>query len=187
MRAKPTKVAEEAGTGLRATNDRGRVLAADDDVRIFFRTSDLAAMLGVKSATVRYWESRFPQLSPTRMPNGTYLYGREDRLLLFEIKRLIHDEGFTVAGARRRLESVRFPFVSTPTPESERSKGSKSGTPGGAKSSESSDSSPPNRSAEKISDESAPSEAAAILLDEIKKELRALRTLLSRPVGEVKS
>jgi DNA-binding transcriptional MerR regulator len=52
---------------------------------------------------LRYWESEFPMLEPVKSPSGHRMYRQEDVDLVFKIKRLLYDEGFTIAGARRHL------------------------------------------------------------------------------------
>ncbi len=72
--------------------------------RPYFRIGQVARLLGLEAYVLRYWESRFPQLRPTRAPSGHRIYRRRDLELLLRIKRLVYDQGFTLAGARRRLE-----------------------------------------------------------------------------------
>lgn len=74
--------------------------------RPYFRIGQAARLLGVQTHVLRYWESRFPQISPTRAPSGQRLYRRRDVRLLLQIKRLVHEEGYTLDGARRRLEEI---------------------------------------------------------------------------------
>ena len=50
-----------------------------------------------------FWETEFPMLDPEKGPNGRRLYREEDVQLILKIKRLLYDEGFTIAGARRHL------------------------------------------------------------------------------------
>jgi len=57
----------------------------------------------VKAFVLRYWETEFPMLEPEKGPNGRRLYREEDVQLILKIKRLLYDEGFTIAGARRHL------------------------------------------------------------------------------------
>ena len=52
---------------------------------------------------LRYWETEFPMLQPVKSPKGHRLYRREDVDTVLRIKRLLYDEGFTIAGARRHL------------------------------------------------------------------------------------
>ncbi len=52
---------------------------------------------------LRYWETEFPMLEPVKSPSGHRVYRQEDVDMVFKIKRLLYDEGFTIAGARRHL------------------------------------------------------------------------------------
>jgi DNA-binding transcriptional MerR regulator len=52
---------------------------------------------------LRYWETEFPTLEPVKSSSGHRMYRREDIETVFEIKRLLYEEGFTIAGARRHL------------------------------------------------------------------------------------
>jgi len=68
-----------------------------------FRIGEVSRMTGTKQFVLRYWESEFPMLQPVKSPKGHRLYRREDIDTVFVIKRLLYDEGFTIAGARRHL------------------------------------------------------------------------------------
>ena len=52
---------------------------------------------------MRYWETEVPMLQPIKSPSGHRLYRQDDVDLILKIKRLLYDEGFTIAGARRHL------------------------------------------------------------------------------------
>src|SRR5271157_497470 len=60
----------------------------------------------VKPFVLRYWETEFPMLQPVKSPRGHRLYRPEDVDLVLKIKRLLYDEGFTIAGARRHLREL---------------------------------------------------------------------------------
>jgi DNA-binding transcriptional MerR regulator len=63
----------------------------------------VARLADLKPFVLRYWESEFPMLQPLKSSGGRRLYRQEDVDLVFRIKRLLYDEGFTIAGARRHL------------------------------------------------------------------------------------
>ncbi|CAO0824516.1 MerR family transcriptional regulator [Desulfarculales bacterium] len=73
----------------------------------YFRIGEVAELLGVETYVLRYWESEFPQLRPVRAPSRQRLYCRADVETLLYIKRLLHDEGYTIAGAKRRLNEIK--------------------------------------------------------------------------------
>jgi DNA-binding transcriptional MerR regulator len=68
-----------------------------------FRIGEVSRLTATKTFVLRYWESEFPTLQPVKSPSGHRLYRREDIETVFEIKRLLYDEGFTIAGARKHL------------------------------------------------------------------------------------
>ena len=68
-----------------------------------FRIGEVSRLTATKTFVLRYWESEFPSLQPVKSPSGHRLYRREDIETVFEIKRLLYDEGFTIAGARKHL------------------------------------------------------------------------------------
>lgn len=72
--------------------------------RLYFKIGDVAKICDVETYVLRFWESQFPQLKPNKSGTGQRLYRRRDVELALEIKRLVHGEGFTLAGARQALE-----------------------------------------------------------------------------------
>ena len=68
-----------------------------------YRIGEVSRLTELKPFVLRYWESEFPMLEPVKSPNGHRMYRQEDVDLVFKIKRLLYDEGFTIAGARRHL------------------------------------------------------------------------------------
>lgn len=80
-------------------------LDAYPESRLFFRIGDVAEIVGVKPYVLRYWESEFSQVAPTKSSSGHRVYRREDVETLLLIKRLLHDERYSIEGARKRLKS----------------------------------------------------------------------------------
>ena len=72
--------------------------------RLYFKIGDVARICEVETYVLRFWESQFPQLKPNKSGTGQRLYRRRDVELALEIKRLVHAEGYTLAGARQTLE-----------------------------------------------------------------------------------
>ena len=72
--------------------------------RLYFKIGDVARLCGVEAYVLRFWESQFPQLKPNKSGTGQRLYRRRDVELALAIKRLVHAEGYTLAGARSVLE-----------------------------------------------------------------------------------
>jgi len=71
--------------------------------RLYFKIGDVARICCVKTYVLRFWETQFPQLSPNKSGTGQRLYRRRDVETALEIKRLVHEEGFTLLGARQAL------------------------------------------------------------------------------------
>ena len=71
--------------------------------RLYFRIGEVSEITGVPPYVLRYWESEFPALQPRKSGGGQRLYRRRDVVFVLEIKRLLYQERYTVAGARRRL------------------------------------------------------------------------------------
>jgi DNA-binding transcriptional MerR regulator len=71
--------------------------------RLYFKIGDVAELCGVETYVLRFWESQFPQLKPNKSGTGQRLYRRRDVEMALEIKRLVHAEGYTLAGARAVL------------------------------------------------------------------------------------
>jgi len=68
-----------------------------------FRIGEVSRLTSTKPFVLRFWETEFPMLQPVKSPKGHRLYRRQDIETVFVIKRLLYDEGFTIAGARRHL------------------------------------------------------------------------------------
>lgn len=71
--------------------------------RLYFRIGEVSTITGVPPYVLRYWESEFPALQPRKSGGGQRLYRKRDVAMILEIKRLLYQERYTVAGARRRL------------------------------------------------------------------------------------
>ena len=67
------------------------------------RIGEAARALGLEPYVLRFWEVEFPQLAPSRTEKGQRLYTQADMALLRAIQKLLHEEGLTIDGARRRL------------------------------------------------------------------------------------
>jgi DNA-binding transcriptional MerR regulator len=82
--------------------DNGQHESALPDKNLF-RIGEVSRLTATKQFVLRYWESEFPMLQPVKSPKGHRLYRRQDIETVIVIKRLLYDEGFTIAGARRHL------------------------------------------------------------------------------------
>ncbi|HEY6264972.1 MAG TPA: MerR family transcriptional regulator [Candidatus Acidoferrum sp.] len=68
-----------------------------------YNIGHVSRLAALKPFVLRYWETEFPMLQPLKSSGGRRLYRQEDVDMVFRIKRLLYDEGFTIAGARRHL------------------------------------------------------------------------------------
>jgi DNA-binding transcriptional MerR regulator len=87
---------------MEGIQDNGHSESAIPD-KSLFRIGEVSRVTSTKPFVLRYWETEFPMLQPVKSPKGHRLYRREDIDTVFTIKRLLYDEGFTIAGARRHL------------------------------------------------------------------------------------
>jgi len=72
--------------------------------RLYFKIGDVARICGLETYVLRFWESQFPQLKPNKSGTGQRLYRRREVEMVLEIKRLVHEEGYTLPGARQALD-----------------------------------------------------------------------------------
>ena len=68
-----------------------------------FKIGEVCEIVGVKPFVLRYWETEFAELSPTKGSGGQRTYTRHDVEVIQRIKQLLYEERFTVAGAKKRL------------------------------------------------------------------------------------
>ena len=73
----------------------------------YFKIGEVSEILDVEPYVLRYWESEFKILKPTRTRARQRLYHKKDLELLVEIKHLLYDEKFTIAGAKKRLQEMK--------------------------------------------------------------------------------
>ena len=93
--------------------------------RLYFKIGDVARICELETYVLRFWESQFPQLKPNKSGTGQRLYRRRDVELVLQIKRLVHDEGYTIVGARQAIEQGkrrREPQATLPLVSSEQGK-----------------------------------------------------------------
>jgi len=73
--------------------------------RKYFRIGEAAEIVGVEAHVLRYWESEFPMIRPERGISRQRLYRRRDVELFVRIRELVHEQGYTLAGARKLISS----------------------------------------------------------------------------------
>ncbi len=74
--------------------------------KLYFKIGEVAKIAEVPTHVLRYWESEFPGIRPKRANSKQRLYRKQDVELIVEIKSLLHERGFTIAGARKLIEST---------------------------------------------------------------------------------
>ena len=75
--------------------------------KIYFKIGEVSEIVGVEPYVLRYWETEFDLLRPSKAPSKHRLYKKRDVELLLEIKRLLYSEGVTIEGARRKLKETK--------------------------------------------------------------------------------
>ena len=85
--------------------------------KLFFGIGEVSGIVGVEPHVLRYWESEFPSLRPGRAGSKRRRYRRKDIELVLEIKKLLYDKRFTIAGAKKILARK----CHTPTPVKKKS------------------------------------------------------------------
>lgn len=75
-------------------------------VKLYYRIGEVAELVGVERHTLRYWESEFGSIRPQKSRRGQRIYSRRDVQKLLKVKDLLHNQGFTIAGARKRMREL---------------------------------------------------------------------------------
>lgn len=74
--------------------------------KLYLKIGEVASIVGVKPYVLRYWESQFSIVKPAKTKSKHRLYRRKDVEALLQIKRLLHDQRFTIEGARKRMKGL---------------------------------------------------------------------------------
>jgi DNA-binding transcriptional MerR regulator len=77
--------------------------------KLYFRIGEVAKLCKLPAYVLRFWESEFPQLKPVKSSTGQRMYRQRDVENVLHIKRLLYEEGFTIAGARQQLKAESKP------------------------------------------------------------------------------
>ena len=73
--------------------------------RLYYKIGEACKLLEIQPYVLRYWETEFPELSPNKSRSGQRVYSEDELALIRRIKELLYEEGFTIAGAKKRLEA----------------------------------------------------------------------------------
>lgn len=155
-----------AKNGLGYVKDMASAVHATQELpeKPLFRIGEVSRLTATKTFVLRYWESEFPTLQPVKSPSGHRLYRREDIDTVFEIKRLLYEQGFTIAGARKHLAE----------------QAEHNGGPASHHGEHSAAGAMVNEAPERPAKTTAASRADRKLLLDLHEELRAILTLLER-------
>ena len=74
--------------------------------KLYYSISEVCSMTGLKPHVLRYWETAFPMLSPTKSQSGNRVYKPEEIRLIKLISRLLYEERYTIDGARQKIEEM---------------------------------------------------------------------------------
>jgi DNA-binding transcriptional MerR regulator len=75
--------------------------------KLYFKIGEVSQITGMEPYVIRYWESEFRTIKPTRTQSNQRVYRRKDVENILEIKRLLYEEKLTIAGARRKLHDKK--------------------------------------------------------------------------------
>src|SRR3954453_2895817 len=78
-------------------------MPVDDEGRLY-KIGEVCKMAEVQPYVLRYWETEFPPLAPNKSGGGQRLYTRREIDIILRIKQLLYSEGFTIAGAKKKLD-----------------------------------------------------------------------------------
>ncbi len=132
--------------------------------KLFFKIGEVCEITDTQPYVLRYWESEFTALAPAKNSSGQRIYRRRDIETVVRIKQLLYEEGFTIAGAKKRLEAELS--GRTPTPQTE---AARSETPV-----------PSTVSASPTPNSAAGDDRERSVLLEVREQLREILTLLDR-------
>ena len=72
--------------------------------KMYFKISEVSKLTGLEPYILRYWETEFKMIKPMRTKTNQRLYRKKDLELIFRIKQMLYEEGFTISGTRKKLE-----------------------------------------------------------------------------------
>jgi DNA-binding transcriptional MerR regulator len=98
----PASPTAQAGRGGPAGNDQEPIAP-----RVYYSIGEVCDLTGLKPHVLRYWESQFEVMNPTKNRAGNRVYRPKDIDLVFLVRRLLYEEKYTIEGARQRLLEMR--------------------------------------------------------------------------------
>lgn len=97
---------KRGGPGVRRGGDSSgspRTIAQKE----YYSISEVCDLVGLKPHVLRYWESQFPVLNPSKNRSGNRVYQRKEIRLILLVQHLLYEEKYTIEGAKQRLEQLR--------------------------------------------------------------------------------
>lgn len=73
--------------------------------KLFYRIGEVSRLTGLEPSVLRYWETEFAQLKPEKGRSGQRVYKKEDIDRILQIKQMLYSEGYTIAGARKKMSN----------------------------------------------------------------------------------
>src|SRR5215467_1101594 len=73
--------------------------------RLYYKIGEACKALGIQPYVLRYWETEFPALAPSKSRSGQRVYSQKELEIIGRIKELLYEEGYTIAGAKKKLET----------------------------------------------------------------------------------
>lgn len=73
--------------------------------RLYYKIGEACKELGIQPYVLRYWETEFPALAPNKSRSGQRVYSEKELEIIRRIKQLLYEEGYTIAGAKKKLET----------------------------------------------------------------------------------
>jgi len=88
--------------------------------KLYYKIGEVAKFTGIKTHVLRYWETEFKAIRPNKSRSNQRLYRKQDVDLILHLKDLLYNQGFTIAGARKKLrekpaKGPEVPVVENPT------------------------------------------------------------------------
>ena len=85
--------------------------------KLYYKIGEVAKFTGVKTHVLRYWESEFKAIRPNKSRSNQRLYRKKDVELILHLKDLLYNQGFTIAGARKKLRQKPARKAADPAPK----------------------------------------------------------------------
>lgn len=83
-----------------------REISIPSEDRLYYRIGEVSRITGIKPHVLRYWESEFKMIKPHKGSSLQRLYRKKDLELILKIKKLLYEEGFTIAGAKKKIRDM---------------------------------------------------------------------------------